>query len=1613
MPPPEGQDKGGYFSAARRGPSAMSSPSSSGAGAGTPVASVTYTASTALMHSALPGHLFTTLAPHLPLHNLHWKPDPALTYSFAPQQSSASASSAAGTSAAAGAAATPAAAGGSTGAPANANPIRTIQALPLSFEPFALAQARALQIQQQTYDPSAPQNATSQILDPAYPFVNLYLAVCPDSDTYRTTLRNEIRSWLVSIGAFSAALQVSASSLDEASEAVGDTTAGSMTSGTSKVDKHNSIPASGAAEPEFLIVLITPPEGMASDFSAAPGSPRADTPPVGGDGFSTPGVPPKSKSARTSTGSGTGTGFFSSMTASKNKGTSAVLEKMRADFNANKRERVVHISRLPPLPTRPTVPHRSSSVTSEDNPMSPRVPSSQLDPTIFMDLLTRLKECCSNSLTVVLKTRMASIRALLGAIEVLEPGPASPYWAGRFRAAVAAEARLDQDEGAKLFARYIRSQAFVLRCLEGLGLWEDALEGWNSVADTYMRLLLGGHDPFAPSSAAVLSAAIAQISLPMPHPSLLRAGNASNFSNSTGPHLIDPTDILPALPPGSNATMEFRIALYTRRATIQGAYLGKTLKVLQEGTNEVRDIGRTLVRLRETRRLQLIQEAAKEGADASGVAANLEGEVWAYQAALQLSRTCDSWVADASAGAGGGVSAGNASSSTQNLATPAFHAARSEILEVARRQMDRMGILVGWLPACEPWLAGSAQLGPLLGGVRGSLPTSASTAAHQSADDVSLVPEEVRSLFSSREIFDLRYSSLTERVLAACMLASSSTSPSGSSLSAVPAAVSGGGGQGGITGRRRHVLFLRIVLTSLDLLRGRWKEAYTALGPLADSCAPTISGPVPIASQNLVRIGGSAGSGWAGIEVLLRAQVLRAHTELSLPRDRAWVGAVIAWLRAKIGARNQSPLPFQPFPLPEMSRPATPVAAAATPSQEEEDKADQLDDVLLDEQHPNGAEPARQILNIDERSLFSALRLASAALDREVAISGFSPFEVLPAERVTTREAVARREGDEAASLETQALESDGHLLRVRFRSALETDVRVDDVRLCLTNGAREQLWFTSGKILLHASTPAETHQEVQLFCPSYAPGTYAVDVAQVRIAKVIFQIPLLPQSGPSSSADSNTAFAPGRLITSQAAKGIPSSMAQIKGLRSGMPLLVTVPEDAEALQASIQLPEVIRLGERRCGIIEIRPGRNMVRNADVHLLLLHEAAGGGSSAMAGLSEAVLLSDPNDEANTAELVPSSLSDSATATRGMMQLTNLSPHSVVRLQFPLLEATQLGTLPLMLSIDYYSSTGVDASGPTTTPLLRRQYRRVQDLVVSLPLGVNAQDFFRRNSLLCKFSISSAGGSRLRVQDPQLQLVSIEGSAAASKRFIVQAPSSSTAGSLLDQAMTVSPKQPASFLFKILPASGELVGPLTEPTVLELSLRYQLIKNASGATRGGEDIWQTIIIPVEVPAMDLVNEVDFHFLSRQGSTLAFPLTLEAGQPVKARFVISTTRAWSHRQQGHSSANGDAEAEKSEIMLYDVLSDLDTWLVCGSTRGTVSVNGDTPSSLEISLIPLREGPLPLPQLSLTPLEPERVASETYMINGSARVTVSTRRAGEGGGLDPWGAPRRISVV
>lgn len=307
---------------------------------------------------------------------------------------------------------------------------------------------------------------------------------------------------------------------------------------------------------------------------------------------------------------------------------------------------------------------------------------------------------------------------------------------------------------------------------------------------------------------------------------------------------------------------------------------------------------------------------------------------------------------------------------------------------------------------------------------------------------------------------------------------------------------------------------------------------------------------------------------------------------------------------------------------------------------------------------------------LDEANLFKMLRDHTRHFEQEVPVSQFDLLSITPLE------SLARRAGTE-----------DGSLLKVQVRSEAKSALEVDDVRMCLSNGERDQLWLTSGKLTLKPGL-----NDVEIQTPTPAPGKYVVDVSQVRFSRVIFQY-----SYPRGPLDAT---------------------------------FVDVPQDGEALDASMELPKSIMLDRQRLVLLKIETGRNDVQKASIRIALPDAQ----SRPLRGLSEA---------STQAE----STFDEALQT---LSLSNLSKNKTYIVELPLQESPTSadGIIKLSLSVDYWTKNA--------RVEVKRQLRKRTRLTVGLPLGVNVQDFFRRRNLISKFSISAGQGSSLRLGTVKLSV-----------------------------------------------------------------------------------------------------------------------------------------------------------------------------------------------------------------------------------------------------------------
>ncbi|SPO32069.1 related to TRS130 - subunit of the TRAPP complex of the cis-Golgi [Ustilago trichophora] len=695
---------------------------------------VTYAASQALLAAPLTPHFINLLKEQLPLRNLHWRPSQSTLDAVAARAAQQ---------------------GKSTNTSSSVVPgstIRTIQTLDVALKPLTD------EIRRWRGDPGYfDQPRAAGLLD--RPFVHLYLVVCEDSEHYRTTVRNEIRSWISSLSFFhakQAAPPSSSASVGTPTLASSSRTSlglGSFRSGTPPVRSETpptavaaatgtssgpntptnqgvapkstgaSLPT-GPTEPEYLIVLITPPEGAGITGLAGPGAASAE--------------------AKTAMGR-----FM-------NKSKGNVLEKARADFNTSKKEHVVQLSRLPPVPA---VPLGRSGLHS-------------MDPTIWAELLTKMREAASSTFTTTIEAQEEEIT----------------------------RCGITRGQQGWDFCSYFLSKDSLARTLEAVGLKDDAVGQYEDLEIVFAQAMQNG----AVSFARVGGDDANDDSLPLldvtkkPYADLIRKKEISLF--------------------------DFRCYLFARKSALLGK-MGRVAAVMREAPLFISAVGRML---RRNKRLssQWI-------------------ESWIFSAALDVVEQCQAWLIQRG---------GQTSTSTDDQLSPAFHSNKSELLDVARRQLDRIGIEAGHLPATEPFSFATVStterdLPPLPSG-EAQLVAGLGAAVVLDEKRSSSRPEIQRAV-ESREVFDSHYLALCDRILTGWKASS----------------------------RERDALHVRTIVATLHYLRGKHQSAYESLVGLTEA-------------YGVAKFGSLEGHSLA--------MQLECHAKLDKPKDRAWITAALSALRVSV-----------------------------------------------------------------------------------------------------------------------------------------------------------------------------------------------------------------------------------------------------------------------------------------------------------------------------------------------------------------------------------------------------------------------------------------------------------------------------------------------------------------------------------------------------------------------------------------------------------------------------------------------------------------------------------------------------------------------------------------
>ncbi|KAF8559837.1 hypothetical protein OG21DRAFT_1453301 [Imleria badia] len=205
-------------------------------------------------------------------------------------------------------------------------------------------------------------------------------------------------------------------------------------------------------------------------------------------------------------------------------------------------------------------------------------------------------------------------------------------------------------------------------------------------------------------------------------------------------------------------------------------------------------------------------------------------ESWTFSSALSVLDQCDSWTSlwpemDA-----------------QPLAR--YSARKGELIELAKSQLDMLGIREGYLPSQPPF---SLAI-PAPAAASGSPITDKSS-------DYRISKREIISAIGDKETFYDLYTTISNRAIDMYVKA----------------------------GRRKFALKIHGSLAVLDVFRGRLSNALTIFTSLPAHYAP---------------------HRWTSLESLMLSRAIDTHAALKKPRDREWIHILLAFLKTYVNDRN-------------------------------------------------------------------------------------------------------------------------------------------------------------------------------------------------------------------------------------------------------------------------------------------------------------------------------------------------------------------------------------------------------------------------------------------------------------------------------------------------------------------------------------------------------------------------------------------------------------------------------------------------------------------------------------------------------------------------------------
>ncbi|KAH7090076.1 trafficking protein particle complex subunit 10 [Auriculariales sp. MPI-PUGE-AT-0066] len=827
-------------------------------------------------------------------------------------------------------------------------------------------------------------------------------------------------------------------------------------------------------------------------------------------------------------------------------------------------------------------------------------------------------------------------------------------------------------------------------------------------------------------------------------------------------------------------------------------------------------------------------------------------EAWTYSACHSVVQQCDAWAAAASASSG-------ASDAT-------FSAAKGELYDLARAQVERLGVLRGHLPAQPPFNTNIGTSPPV-------------------AKDLVISCEPIVGALASREAFDKLYISVTNRTIAMYDKG----------------------------GRRKFALRLHGCIAALDLLRSRNSDAHTTY----------VSLPAHYAHNS-----------WTGLEAFMLRKALDTH-DPAAPRGRAWADAALSFLRTFVALHAPS-----------------------------------LIGSAVDDER------------VYIRGVLEGLKDACADAEAEV-VAINHPALVLSLKSPNARQA----DGE------------DGSYLDVVIRNTLPCELAIDHVVVDLLGSEGRKFTYTSSSATPLALQAGDTF--LTLFCTNPAYGTFALETSDITMARIVFR----------------RAHHASKLVLPSSASGSASMQ-----LKSSMPPLVRVPRDEQDLDLRLGVPAITHLDQPPEATVTIATGRNTVVSATLRL--------SGPSGGRFLLKEARFDDGQWPGATIECVEE-----------WLVLQGLPSGAEVRIVVPHTFTGGADGIRVTAELDY---------NPADSERPARSLKTSQTVTTSLPVEVKVQDIFRGDTLFSKFTIYTVSSQHITIAEAKLQPeINVSapldirpcGSAAASMvtvtppkpatfLFKICSPGSRRerdtlhlrvryrmlrdeleaivkrhVRTALEPKPELKPHADKAHLAimhwlesdgtwaDMYSITGELrvgiIPQASEGVDETVKLICESLKANSRAESKDDGDWREMVIPVDLPFMNIISSAQIHLPSSAGKDFY------AGRPISMRLVVATSFHW-----GLAS---EAAKTRGFRMRFDVEVPVSDWLVCGRKRGEFLAMDGGAFETALTLLPLRHGLLPLPHITVMPLPLAGAeltmgsmalpSAETYQLHGAQRVLVLPR--------------------